>query len=120
MATSWSLSWAAVPCQLGPPASAKGKGKGKIKGKLARDGAVNPRWLEDLTGHDLTLICAMPPTARTLDIATWMQRAVPYPLHIANDDEEVYGLGHWDANNMIFRCIVRCPNCHANFCNRRM
>ena len=50
----------------------------------------------------------------------WMQRAVPYPLHIANDDEEVYGLGHWDANNMIFRCIVRCPNCHANFCNRRM
>ena len=30
------------------------------------------------------------------------------------------GRGRYDTHNQIFRCIVRCPRCRADMCNRRM
>ncbi len=30
------------------------------------------------------------------------------------------GRGRWDTRNEIFRCVVRCPHCRYDLCNRRM
>ena len=35
-------------------------------------------------------------------------------------EEGLTGRGRYDTLNQIFRCIVRCPRCRADMCNRRM
>ena len=35
-------------------------------------------------------------------------------------EENITGRGRHDTHNEIFRCIIRCPYCRADMCNRRM
>ena len=35
-------------------------------------------------------------------------------------EEGLTGRGRYDTLSQIFRCIVRCPRCRADLCNRRM
>ena len=35
-------------------------------------------------------------------------------------EDGLTGRGRYDTHNQIFRCIVRCPRCRADMCNRRV
>ena len=45
--------------------------------------------------------------------------AIPEIGYVRHRDR-MQGRGRWDARNRIFRCIVRCPECTSDACNRRM
>ena len=85
-------------------------------------------------------------TARTRDlhrhVETQLQRAVDCPTHhklvtgrpVNHGDaflaipaigyvrhaDTITGRGRWDARNLIFRCVVQCPDCGKDACDRRV
>ena len=101
-----------VPDSEKPPGALSGPGHGKGKGVGKQTHAA--RAVDDAYGPG-PIMDEINPRAPTFDPAEY----IPHVGSIIFQ-EGLTGRGRYDTHNQIFRCIVRCPHCRADMCNRRM
>ena len=99
----------------------KGKGRGKDDSGLLNEAIVTDDALYRLTEDDCYLACAHPPPATASVRRRELLTMLPPGRYLQFDpDRSQVAVGHWDANNGIFRCALTCELCGNWACNRRM
>ena len=94
------------------PGALKGPGHGKGKGVGKQTHAENVR--SDAFGPG-DIMARLNPRDPLIDPADFIPEfGSTYFV------EGLTGRGRYDTFNHIFRCIIRCPHCRADMCNRRM
>ena len=111
------LSWHAIDRDVWPLGSwnkalGEKKAPAALQGQRQGQRAGQPCYLADLQ---------VPGDHRASNRADFLAtELLPRGCFLDFEDHEVRtAIGHWDANNTIFRCAVVCPLCRFRPCNRR-
>ena len=106
------MSWRNVPDNEKPPGALRGPGHGASKGIGKQSHADRP--IQDAYGPG-PIMDEVNPRDPDFDPAEYIPEIGSIIF-----EEGLTGRGRYDTLNQIFRCVVRCPHCRADMCNRRM
>ena len=106
------MSWRNVPDPEKPPEALSGPGHGKGKGVGKQTHAAKA--VEDAYGPG--------PIMGEINSRDPLFDPAEYIPHFGSVifQDGLTGKTRYDTHNQLFRCIVRCPRCRADMCNRRM
>ena len=106
------MSWRNVPDNEKPPGALRGPGHGASKGIGKQSHADRP--VQDAYGSG-PIMDEVNPRDPDFDPEEYIPEIGSIIF-----EEGLTGRGRYDTLNQIFRCVVRCPHCRADMCNRRM
>ena len=106
------MSWRNVPESEKPPGALRGSGYGASTGIGKQSHA--DRAVQDSYGPG-PIVDEINPRDPDFDPAEYIPEIGSIIF-----EEGLTGRGRYDTLNQIFRCVVRCPHCRADMCNRRM